>query len=718
MLPPLVDLSLAYSPVLLALCAAVAGGLAWWSYGRSTPTVYGWRRAVLAGLRFAAFFLVLLLLFDPVWRRITRTGEPPLLAVLVDDSESLTLGTTGTTPSERVRDALDALPSDAALRFYRFSSEATPAGQRLPGDSVLFGGERTDVAGALARVEADFAGRNLRGVVLISDGRVTDGRNPAYLAERFPVPIYASVAGDSVSSRDVRLARAITNDVAYAGSPLPIQAGVRAVGFAGQAASVTVSQGGRVVARASIELPSDGAEATVDLTVTPMAPGVRRYTVTVGPLSGEATTRNNSRTLMVRVLDDTRRILLLAAAPSPDLAALRATLEADESLDVTVRTQRAPGQFYEGALPTALGQFDLLVLAGYPGSAADPGTLQRVSAAADAGLPVLFIQTRQTDLGRLASAFGDVLPVAPDAVRGGFVEAGVAPTAAGEAHPILDGLGASPERLTALPPLAVSPTRWALQPGTRVLASVRRGGAALDVPLLAVRQSGDVRSAALLGTGTWRWRTLPDDLDDLRGVYGALLDNLVRWTTATRDRRPVRVRPDRALFGERDRVTFTGQVYGESLAPVDDASLALAVRAPDGSVTRETMRPVGNGRYVADLGVRPPGTYTFTAEATLGGARLGDDRGTFGVGRLAAEFREPGADPALMRQVAVRSGGQVVGLDTLGAFVEGLRQRGALDDRPLVREDETPLLAMPWLLALAVALLAAEWVFRKRVGMV
>ncbi len=712
------DLSLAYSPVLLALCAVAAGGLSWWSYRRSTPPVHGWRRALLTGLRFTALFLVLLLLFDPVWRRITRTGEPPLLAVLVDDSESLTLGTTGTTPSDRVRAAVDALPDDAALRFYRFSSEAEPAGRRLAGDSLTFTGERTDLASALTRVEADFAGRNLRGVVLISDGRVTDGRNPAYLAERFPVPIYASVAGDSLSSRDLRLARAITNEVAYAGSPLPIQAGVRAVGYEGQTAPVTVSQDGRVVARTTVPVPPDGAEATVDLTVTPTTPGVRRYTVTVGPLAGEATTRNNSRTLTIRVLDDTRRLLLLAAAPSPDLAALRAVLDADRSLDVTTRTQRAPGQFYEGALPDALGTFDLLVLAGYPGDAADAATLQRVRAATDAGLPVLFLQTRQTDLGRLASAFGDVLPVTPEAVRGGYVEAGVAATAAGEAHPILDDLGVTSARLAALPPLAVSPTRWALQPGTRVLATVRRGGATLDVPLLAIRQSGDVRSAALLGTGTWRWRTLPDDLGDLRGVYGSLLDHLVRWTTASQDRRPVRVRPDRALFGERDRVTFTGQVYGESLTPIDDARLGLAVRAPDGTVTRETMRPVGNGRYVADLGVRPPGTYTFTAEATRDGATLGNDRGTFGVGRLAAEFREPGADPALMRQVAVRSGGQFVGLDSLGSFVRSLRQRGALDDRPLVREDETPLLTLPWLLAVAVALLTAEWVLRKRLGMV
>ena len=708
------DLALAYSPVLLAACALGAGALAWWSYGRSTPAARGWRRVVLPALRFAALFLVLLLLFDPVWRRVTRTGEAPLLAVLVDDSESLTLGTGAGRPADAVRAALDGLPDDAALRFYRFSDGATPAGRGLRGDSLRFGGERTDIAAALGRVEADFAGRNLRGVVLVSDGRVTDGRNPAYLAERFPVPIWTAVAGDSVSGRDVRLARAVTNDVAYAGSPLPVQVGVRASGYGGQTAPVTVAEGGRVVARASVVLPEGGAEAVLDLDVTPGAPGLRRYTVTVGPLAGEATTRNNSRVLAVRVLDDRRRVLVVAGAPSPDLAALRAELEGDRSLDVTVRTQRAPGLFYEGGLPAPLSRFDLLVLVGYPGVAADGATAERLAAS---GLPVLFVLTRQTDLALLARAFGDVLPASPTAVRAGFVEAGVAPTPAGEDHPALDGLGVEPGRLAALPPLAVTTSRWTLAPGARLLAGVRRGGAALDVPLVAVR-AGSRRSAALLGAGTWRWRTLPDDLGDLRGVYGRLLDNLVRWTTAPQDRRRVRVRPDREAFGERDRVTFTGQVYGESLEPVSDARLTLAVRTPGGALVREPMRPLGNGRYVADLGVRPAGSYAFTAEASRGGAALGSDRGSFRVGRLAAEFREPGADPALLRQVAARSGGAVVGLDTLGAFVAGLRGRGVLADRPLVREDETPLVGLPWLLAAVVALLTAEWVVRKRAGMV
>lgn len=708
------DLTLATSPLVLALGAAGAGVLAWWTYTRSTPAVTGWRRVSLAALRFLALFLVLVLLLDPIWRRITRTGEAPLLAVLVDDSESLRLG--AGPPAAAVRAALDDLPDDAALRFYRFSSGATLAGSSLPGDSLRFAGERTDIAEALGRVEADFAGRNLRGVLLISDGRVTDGRNPVYLADRFPVPIWTAVAGDSVSSRDVQLVRAVTNEVAYVGSPLPIQIGIRATGYPGQRIPVTVSSGGTTVARGEVEAPAEGAEAVLDLSVTPTAPGIRRYTVTAGPLAGEATTRNNRQTVAVRVLDDKRSVLVVAAGPSPDLSALRAALDADASLDVEVRTQRAPGLFYEGTLPEALRRYDLLILAGYPGRAADEATAARLAEAVEGGLPAVFLLTTQTDLGRLATTFGPVLPVAPQSVRPGTVEVQLAPTAAGEAHTVLD-VGVPAARLSALPPLGASPSRWALQPGARVLATVRRGGTMLDVPLLVVRSSG-VRSAALLGAGTWRWRTLPDDLDDLRGVYPALVDRLVRWTTAARDRRPVRVRPDRARFGERDRVTFTGQVYGENLEPIDDARIALTIRAPDGSTERSTLRPLGNGRYVADLGVRPPGGYTFSAVAERGGATLGDDSGSFAVGQLAVEFRTPGADLGLMRQVARRSGGAEVGLDTLGAFVQGLRQSGVLADRPLVREDETPLLDLwPFLLAI-VALLTTEWIWRKRLGMV
>jgi hypothetical protein len=349
-----------------------------------------------------------------------------------------------------------------------------------------------------------------------------------------------------------------------------------------------------------------------------------------------------------------------------------------------------------------------VILAGYPGTAASPGDVQRLGAAVQGGLPALFLLGRTTSLARVAAGFGAVLPALPGGAGGALSEQDIALTASD--HPILANLGVPAARVASLPPLAVTTARWTPQPGSQTLATA--GGA----PLLVVRQTTAVRTAALLGAGTWRWRTLPEGSTDLAPVYPALLSGLVRWTTAARDRRPVRVRADRALWGEREAVTFSGQVYTEALAPIPDADVRITLRGPSGRTQTVAMRPLGNGRYTADAGPQLPGATTFTAEATRGGARLGDDRGTFGVGRLSAERREPGSDPATMRLIALRSGGQTVGLDSLGAFVRSLR--ATLADRPLVRRDATLVLGLPALLALIVALLTAEWVLRKRSGMV
>ncbi|HLT46131.1 MAG TPA: hypothetical protein VK002_02785 [Rubricoccaceae bacterium] len=711
------DLTLAASPLLLLLAVAVAGALTWWTYGRSTPRVTGPKRVLLVGLRFAALFVVVLLLFEPVFRRVAQREEPPVLAVLVDASESLTADPEGNAAAppgaEAVRAALAGLPDADALRLYRFAADVQP----LTGDSLAFDGERTDIARAIRTVEEQLEGRNLRGIVLISDGRYNTGRNPLYLAERARVPIYTAVVGDTTAQRDVRVSRVVTNEVAYVGSLLPVRVGVRASGFGGQPATVALVEGGRTVASEAVTLPADGLETTVELEVTPTQPGLHRYAVTVSRLPGEATYRNNAESVTVRVLDTKRRVLLVAGAPSPDLTALRTVLEADPQVELTVRTQRGPGAFYEGALPSALGAFDAAVLVGFPGPAPSDAAAALAGAVSD-GLPALFVLAAQTDLGALGRLFGDVLPAAPAVVRPGVDEAGVVVTPAGSTHPVLQVPGVPVDQLDRLPPLAYSTSRWTPAPDARVLASVRRGGVALEAPLLAVRASGGLRTAALLGAGSWRWANLPADLEALDPFYPGLVDNLLRWVTAREDRRPVRVRPTRALFGEREAVTFSGQVYDESLEPVDDADVRVTVTAPDETQTPLTMRPLGNGRYALDAGVLPAGSYTYAAVAERAGQPLGDDRGAFAVGALALEFREPGADAALMRQLARRSGGRVVPVAEVPALPAQLAAEGRLAARSVEEERETPLLHLPLLLGLVVACLTAEWFVRKRSGMV
>ena len=706
--------SFGHSPFLLALALVAAAAFAWWTYGRSVPAVPPARRLLLAGLRTGALFLVLALLFEPVLRRVEAREEPPVLAVLVDESQSLSLEAGA---ADAVRDVLRRFPDlGGGARLYTFAADLDPL-EGTP-DSLAFSGARTDIAQALRRVEEDLEGENLRGVVLLTDGRYNTGRNPVYLAERYGVPIYTAVVGDTTAQRDVLVGRVVTNEVAYAGVALPVEAAVRADGFAGERATVALYEGGQQLDAETVTLPESGAEVSVELEVTPESEGLHRYAVAVTRFDGEVTHENNLESVAVRVLSNRRRVLLLAGAPGPDLSAARQALSRDPNLEIEARTQQGARRFYEGPLPADLADYDLAVLVGFPGPATDPATARRVAEAAADGLPLLFLLTRQTDLRRLNEALGDALPARPDVVRFGFVEAEPVPTAAGTLHPVLDVAGVPADGLDRLPPVLYNESRWLAAPDARTLATTRVRGVALEDPLLVVRQRGRLRSAALLGAGTWRWQNLPEGLGRLDPFYPGLMENLVRWLTTREDDRPVRVRPTADLFGEGEPVEFTGQVYDESLNPVDDAAVEVVVRAPDGTDRPYPMRALGNGRYALDAGTLPEGDYTYTARAAQAGQPLGEDRGAFAVGALALEFRDTRADAPLLRQLARRSGGEVVPVEEVPALPARLAERGRLTPLVVEEEEETALWQIAPLLGLVVLLLAAEWVLRKRSGMV
>ena len=705
------DLALAYSPALLVVLLAAAALLAAWAYRRTTPPIGRGLRTGLGALRFAALALVLFLLFEPILRRTDLDEQQPVLAVLVDQSESLTVAPdTAAPPADAVRTALAGLTDPRAER-YGFADATAPLA-----DTLAFDGARTDIAQALEAVERRYAGRNLRGVVVVSDGRYTAGRNPLYLAERFPVPIYAAIAGDSVGRRDVAVQRVLTNEVAYAGAPLPFEVGIRAEGFGGERVEVSLFDGERRVARQPLTLPEAG-EATVELETTPTTPGLHRYTATVTRLDGELTARNNAETVAVQVLDQKRRVLLVGGAPGPDLAAYARALATDPDVDVVRRTQRAPGQFYEGPLPDLAG-LDAAVLVGFPGPVADAATAEQLAAAAADGLPLLYVLTGSADLAALSRHFADVLPALPERVRPSFSEAEAVVTGTGAAHPVLRRLRPGAADLARLPPARISESRWGLAPDAQVLATVRVQGVPLNDPLLVVRRRGRQRAAMLLGADTWRWFNLPPGLADVDGLAADLTANLLRWTTTREDRRPVRVRPLRPLFGEGERAELVGQVVDDALQPVPDAEVSVTLTAPDGTESTLPMRPRGAGRYVLDAGTLRPGAYQFTARATRAGQTLGSDRGAFAVGALALEFREPGADAALMRGLARRSGGDVIALADVAGLPARLEASGRLLPLVVETERQRPLGQFGWLLALAVALLAAEWVLRKRAGMV
>ena len=723
--PSSMSLSFGFHPLAFVLGAVLAAALTYWTYRRTRPPISTGRRAVLIGLRFVALFLILLLLAEPVIRAVQRDEHPPVVAVLVDLSQSLGLQdeSTGVDVAADARALLQELPDDALeadLQVYTFGRDvaATRLDSLRAADSLAFSEARTDISRALAHVRDELKDDNLRGIVLISDGRYNTGRNPVYLAERYPVPIHTIVVGDTTRRRDVQVRRVTTNEIAYVDAEQPVRIGLRAEGFDNERATVSLFREGERLSSTTVVLPPGTVEVPVDLAYTPTTPGLQRLTVTVSRLEGEITFANNAESFTVRVLESKQGVLVLAAAADPDLSSVRQLLGADPNIEVTARTQRAPGRFYEGPLPDDLSAFDALVLVGYPGAQTDRASAERVARAAEEGVPTLFLLARQTDVRLVADLFGDVLPVRPVNVRPRFSEAAIEPTAEGSIHPIMEIRNVPDGGWTRLPPLLYNESLWEPAPDARVLATIRVRGIGLDDPLLAVQRRGGRRSAALLGAGTWRWRNVPEDLEPVRTYWPDLFSNLLQWITTREDNRPVRVAPTRSLFGGGEPVGFSGQVYDESLNPVDDATLELTITAPDGRAFDYTMERIGNGRYELDAGAMPEGTYQYRAVGKRGDLTLGEDNGVFAVGPLTIEFRETTADAALMRQIATRSNGSFLSAEAVGELPARLAASDAFVPVFVDREREVELWHYSAFLIAVLVLLTAEWVLRKRSGMV
>jgi hypothetical protein len=241
--------------------------------------------------------------------------------------------------------------------------------------------------------------------------------------------------------------------------------------------------------------------------------------------------------------------------------------------------------------------------------------------------------------------------------------------------------------------------------------------ATTDAPLLVVRRRAGQRTAAVLGSGVWRWALLPSELDAADPLWPGLASNLLRWAGTEDDASPVRVRPTASTFGGTEPVSFTGQVYDESMQPVPDAAVEISVADSTGTEYPYTMDPAGQGRYTLDVGTLPEGTYRYEATARLEGTDLGTDAGEFSVAPLRVEYQSPRADPVFMRQLAARSGGGAYTPRTVDQLPNDLSAQDSFSNEVVRQSSEAELWRTSFALVVILSLLAGEWTLRKYLGL-
>ena len=717
----------AHSWLWLVVAALLAFGFSAFAYRSTTPPVRNWLRFILINLRGAGLFLLVILLFEPVVTVTRHFTVPPAIAVLIDGSKSMSVrdeaasktraGITKEILQNRVWAEIE---KHASVKPFLFADRLSRLSS-LSSDSISFNGPVTDLANAFRTLRTDEHIENLKWVVLISDGAVNEGENPLYDAERLGVPVSVVAVGDSNEPKDVSLLHVVTNSIAYAGAKLPVDVTLRCSGYDNANLQVALrDERGSLLDRQLLATRGDG-EYTAHLSFIPSGEGIKQYMVDVAPLKGELTTKNNSKLFFVRVLKSKLHILLIAGAPSPDVAFVRRNLDADPNLTVKTYIGKIGSEFFEGTPSVGdLSRADCIVLIGYPLPSSGDELLRQIKTVVEKERkPIFLILSREVDLGKLRSLEG-VLPVNVQSIKRDEFQVFVQIPESQRFNTLLQLSGSNGiDSWNQLPPIFRTQSSFKAKPESDVLGFVRIQNVTTNEPLIVTRRLNHYRSLAVLGYGIWRWQLLAEGNHPGGGVLQPFIANAIRWLTTKEDEKPVQVIATKELFDGSEPVRFLSQVYDQGYNPIENAEVKVAIRG-EGGVQRELfLSPSGHGRYEGDAGLLPAGRYSFVGTATLGGQNpvVGADTGRFTVGEVNVEFTETRMNVSLLRQIAHRTGGTMVFPENIKGLLDPLATSDALKSAEASTSYDLTPWRNPYLISIVVLIFSLEWFLRKRNGM-
>ncbi|MGD0036086.1 MAG: hypothetical protein ABSC53_02185 [Bacteroidota bacterium] len=719
---PELHLSLLFHLVLLLLAAVCSIMLSWFVYRSTVPPVSSVKRYALISLRSIGLYLLFLLLGEPLLSLVTHSVDQPIIAVLVDNSQSMAITDRTGRRDETLKSILRSdvwkrISKDGRLKYSIFDAKVRTLAA-ITDDSLTFKGEVTDIAEALKSVKQTSASSNLQAVVLITDGNSTIGMNPLYEAEELGVPVFTVGIGDTVEQKDLLIRKALTNEITYAGTKVPVNVTVHSAGFNGERVQVSLRNGATILDEKSLTLNSGTCDYLIPLSFVTEKEGMQKFTAEVSNLPGELTPQNNRMSFFVKVLKSKLRVALIAGTPNQDAAFIRRAIASDKNIEINPFIEQNDGQFYENILnEDALKAVDCIVLVGFPTEHSNSHSLQMILAAAAIEKPFLIILSRTIDFGRLHT-LDQLLPFIVENVTSNELQVFTAVPEIQRNNPILKISTSSDnvELWSKLPPVFRLQGNFHSKVESEILVTIRLQSIPLTDPFIVARNVNKKKSIAVLGYGLWRWNMLSDAGGGTDQILEHFVNNAIHWLTTKEDSRRIRVQSSKHIYTTQNAIEFTAQVYDDNYQPLDDAN--IEVRVQNGSETSSiVLNALGSGQYQGEFESLREGDYKFIATVMVNGAAIGSDQGTFSVGGQNAEFFETRMNKPLLQQIAAQTGGQYYDNNNFRSLDHDITRMQNFKPRDVSKSAEIEIWNSRWILALVIFIFALEWFLRKRNGM-
>ncbi|MFK7820210.1 MAG: glutamine amidotransferase [Planctomycetaceae bacterium] len=298
-------------------------------------------------LKTIGLLLLAACLLEPLWSSTRARPGANQFVILVDKSRSLSMRDDGATQSrgDQIVAALkeDSISPDAwhvrlqqdfDVRRYVVDSRLTRVTDY---DTLEFDGSASALNTAMQSIAERYKDRSLAGVLVVSDGNLTDLADGRLATKDLP-PIYPVVVGDPSGLRDLRVDSVAVRETPFEDAPITITAAARSVTpNHGPVKADLLDEKDEVVASKSQSAGGDDEDTFgFRFELRPTKPGVAFYKLQAtgddASDQKEATFDNNEQLICINRDHRKRRILYVSGRPNWEYKFLRRAIEGDDQL--------------------------------------------------------------------------------------------------------------------------------------------------------------------------------------------------------------------------------------------------------------------------------------------------------------------------------------------------------------------------------------------------
>lgn len=674
-------------------CIVFGFALAWLFYQKSEIEDKRLRLLLLIS-RGVLLSLLTFLLLSPFIKTSQKRLEKPIIIIAQDASSSIAQSTSPGFDSVKYHQDLKVLAKqlekNAEVKVLHFGDEVN-AGFDFKQDA-----RQTDFSQLFNEVKNQFANRNIGAMILSSDGIMNRGANPINDLSQQTYPIYSIALGDTIPKKDLILAHVNYNNLVYLGNEHQLEITISANKAKGVSSRLTVKTNDGQTQTQAFKIDADDFQKTFTINLEARKKGVQKIEIGVEPVKDEISTQNNHQTVFVNVLDGREKVLIVADAPHPDIAALKEAIENNKNYEVKLAF---PDQIPESVQDDGLIIFHNLPSVAHPISNFLAKTRQKSR---------WFIVGTQT-LGSSLNQDQNLLNI--------NIPNGATQDYSPQLNPNFYAFSlsdAAKNGLQNLAPLTAPFGNYSFKNAGIVLFNQKIGNVDTSAPMLSFGDDSGVKTAILTGEGIWRWRLEDFAKNNNHDAVDELISKTVQYLNAKDDKRKFRVYPAKDRFAENEHVILNAELYNDAYELNNQPDVSIDLQGKSGKKYSFLFSRVGNS-YQLDAGFLPSDEYSFSAKASLGKNNY-TASGDFLVEEIHAEAMQTTANHQFLYNLSKQSGGQMVMPNQINSLKNMIPKNEKFKTISYEENSYESLINLKWVFVILMILLSLEWFLRKRNG--